>query len=315
MIIENFSLRGRKTVLPNNELAEFDQNGRATVSSECGLFDHEGTSKVPGFSLIEGTPTAFANAKNEIEAVDGAMVVCICPPDLAGRSTACPDGRTVARFNSKRMALVPNTCRLDEVDGFRFIEVTEVAQAEAQVEEIVQAERAVTPVQQPAKTVPLEHVRSPKDNEAPKTQELQPPDPRVSQGTAELPLPEPKPESNKSHPNAPVEEPNEALVTLSEEEIEAQRAAAAALPAAQQGLLEGGAATGAFKCDLCDRDDFKNQKSLDAHVHNCKRKQAKDAPATEPVVAPAESSPAEQTPADDADQQKAVEAATKALKK
>ncbi len=323
MVIENRMLAGRKTLCPNNELAVFDAEGRANVSPECGLFFPDGRTRVPGFRLIEGIPTTIETNAREIIPADGPQTVCVCPPNLAGRSTACPDGHTVAHFNAQRLALVPSTCRLDEVQGFRFLDAKDLALAEAQVAELedwkaqqVQPETPLAPNPMTTGSA-LEYVRHIEENERKKLpweENPQAPDPRVRHGSDELPLPKPGPNAqtvsmSEEAPEAPP------LVPVTEEERAAMQESAAELPAEQQAALEGGKPSSSqWVCDVCGKSDFASRQGYAAHKHANKCK-APEGPVTAPAEETAPAVATEDSPVpSDAKQKAAVAAATAALK-
>jgi hypothetical protein len=113
--VKNPTLAGLQITMPDGSPAVFDADGIAEVSESCGVHD------IPGYEVISGTPRAVITARREVKPADGPKVVCICPPDLAGATVMCPDGHTEAVFDKNGQAVVPNTCGLDQIAGFTFM--------------------------------------------------------------------------------------------------------------------------------------------------------------------------------------------------
>lgn len=323
MVIGSHELAGRRTVI-GSVTVSFDENGHAEVADDCGIISPEKKSLVPGFFYVSGEPRVKVLDSGQVVAGDGPLVICMCPPDMAGRRTSCPDGHTLAVFNQQRLAFVPNTCGLDQVPGYRFLKSTELNEAAQQAQEIAATEEPAVVAEAPdaaAKPVSLEYVRSKETEEAARVaraaraEAVKPVvDPRVRVGTQELPLPTPSPRAEGVSATPETEE--RPLVPLTEEEQAAiQDAAASADQPEQSALLEGGAPTGEFQCTTCPRNDFKNKRALDSHAHSCRKHAQRHAPVirTEPVVEEPVVAPATEEPAPDK-QKAAVDAAVAAMK-
>lgn len=285
MYVRNRDLANQQHVgLPDGTHVDLDAHGEGEASDTCGLFARDGSPQVPGWDLLEGTPVTIPQ-RGGSRVVDGPRVACFGPRDMANQQTGCPDGRTTAVFDQDSVALVPDTCKLDQLPGYRFVSLDLVDVELARVAEVPNLAVPVAPV-----TVPLnlEVVRTSLADQPKGPPLLRVPTPQPT--SHELPLVNPGPRPGGVEGGTGPE--NRPLVPASPEELEAvahveaqarvqaqsQEPGAADLPDAPAtppvspqvaAQLEGasGVDTG-LTCRVCGRPGFKSARGLEAHMNS-----------------------------------------------
>lgn len=106
---------GQKIVGLNGKEYQFDAAGIALVDEDSGF------NLLPGYDVLEGTPAELVVNPEpqtaEVRLPDGPLVVVQGPLSVANREIGCPDGHTVAKFDSQARAIVPSTAGLDGAKG------------------------------------------------------------------------------------------------------------------------------------------------------------------------------------------------------